>query len=144
MKSSSSKDVIQYMIPFIETKLNQKLTNSDINIIERAYPDIVSRSKNLIECADLLEMYYKPDSYDASIINREIYDKLKTYILNINFESSKAIKEDLLKFSEENQYSINDITNLLRIIITGKEQCPSTYSMIYAIGIDNIIKKFNL
>jgi len=144
MKSSNSKDIIQYMIPFVETKLNQKLLDSDINIIERAYSDIVSRSKSLIECADLLEMYYKPDSYDASIINREIYDKLKTYILNINFESSKTIKEDLVKFSDENQYPINDITNLLRIIITGKEQCPSTYSMIYAIGIDNIITKFNL
>ena len=141
MKSSNPKDVIQYMIPFVETKLNQKLTNSDINIIERAYPDVVSRSKNLVECADLLEMYYKPDPYDSSTINKEIYDKLKTYISKINFESSKTIKEDLLKFSDENQYSINDITNTLRIIITGKEQCPSTYNMMYAIGIDNIIKK---
>ena len=144
MKSSNLKDVIQYMIPFVETKLNQKLIDSDISIIERAYIDVVSRSKNLVECADLLEMYYKPDSYDSSTINREIYDKLKTYISNINFDSSKAIKEDLLKFSEENQYSINDITNILRIIITGKEQCPSTYSMMYAIGMNNIIKKFNL
>ena len=65
MKSSNIKDVIQYMIPFVETKLNQKLTDSDINIIERSYSDVVSRSKSLIECADLLEMYYKPDSYDA-------------------------------------------------------------------------------
>jgi glutamyl-tRNA synthetase len=144
MKSSKPKDIIQYMMPFVETKLNQKLSIDDINVIERAYPDVVSRSKSLIECADLLEMYYKPDPYDSSIINREIYDKLKSYILKINFESSKTIKEDLVKFAEENQYLINDITNILRIVITGKEQCPSTYNIMYAISKENTINRFNL
>jgi glutamyl/glutaminyl-tRNA synthetase len=144
MKSSKPKDIIQYMMPFVETKLNQKLSIDDINIIERAYPDVVSRSKSLIECADLLEMYYKPDPYDSSTINREIYDKLKTCISKINFESSKTIKEDLVKFAEENQYLINDITNILRIVITGKEQCPSTYNIMYAISKENTINRFNL
>jgi glutamyl-tRNA synthetase len=144
MKSSNPKDIIQYMIPFVETKLNHKLLIDDISVIERAYSDVVSRSKSLIECADLLEMYYKPDLYDSTIINREIYDKLKSYISKINFESSKTIKEDLLKFAEENQYQINDITNILRIIITGKEQCPSTYNIMYAISKENTINRFNL
>jgi glutamyl-tRNA synthetase len=144
MKSSNTKEVIQYMVPFIERKLNKKLDDLDINVVERAFPDIVSRSKSLVECADLLEMYFKPDLYDKSQLNLEIYDKLKTYIFNINFESNKTIKEDIVKFSEENNYPINDIVNILRIVITGKEQCPSTYSIMFAIGKDNTNDRFNL
>ena len=144
MKSSNIKEVIQYMVPFIEKKLNKKLDELDINVVERAFPDIVSRSKSLVECADLLEMYFRPDLYDKSQLNLDIYTKLKTYISNINFESNKTIKEDIIKFSEENNYLINDITNLLRIVITGKEQCPSTYSIMFAIGKKNTNDRFNL
>ena len=144
MKSSNPKDVIQYMMPFVVNKLGNILMQSEVDIISRAYPDIISRCKNLVECADLLEMYFKPDPYDASTINREIYDKLKDYIHIINFESSKTIKQDLLRFSEETKYPINDITNLLRIIVTGKDSCPSTYNILYSIGKDNCILRFNL
>jgi glutamyl-tRNA synthetase len=141
MKLSKPTDVIQYMIPFIETKLNKILNESDIDIIQRAYPDIISRSKNLIECADLLEMYYKPDSYDLSTINNELYNKLKNYIGTVNFESNKTIKEDLIKLSENN-YPINDVVNLLRIVITGKESCPPIYNILYALGRENTVRKF--
>ena len=62
----------------------------------------------------------------------------------INFESNKTIKDDLVKFATENEFAINDITNILRTIITGKENCPSTYSIMYAVGKDITISKFIL
>jgi glutamyl-tRNA synthetase len=144
MKTTNQSSVIEQMIPFVETKLKKQLLSSDADVIKRAYLDVVSRSKNLVECADLLEMYFSPDPYDLSTINRDIYDKLKSYIMEINYESNKSIKEDLIKFSTNENFQINDVVNMLRILITGKESCPSIYNILFAIGKDHANLRFNL
>ena len=142
MKTMNLKEVIEQMIPFVESKLDRKLSEDDIKIIYRSYPDIVSRCKNFVECAEYLVMYFKGDEYDVKTLNMEIYNKLKDEIEKINFESSKTIKEDVLKFATENNYNTNDIANVIRIIVTGKENCPSSYNMLYSIGKENAIKRF--
>ena len=144
MKKSPKPFIIEQLTPFLEQKLERLSTPEDINVIDRAYPDIISRGKSLVDCAEFALLYFTTDPYDKSSINLTIYDKLKTFILTINFESNKTIKDDLVKFATENEFAINDITNILRTIITGKENCPSTYSIMYALGKDNTISKFNL
>jgi len=144
MKTRIPKDIIPYMIPFLETKILRKLNDNDISIIEKAYPDIVSRAKSLIECADLLEMYFKGDPFNAELINKEHYNQLKAFLPSINFETNKTIKTDIIKFSEDNKLVINDLVNMLRIVITGKESCPSIYNILYSLGKENSILRFNL
>jgi glutamyl-tRNA synthetase len=144
MKKSPKPFIIEQLTPFLEQKLERLTTPEDINVIERAYPDIISRGKSLVECAEFALLYFQTDQYDKSTINMTIYDKLNVIIHSVNFESNKTIKDDLVKFATNNEYAINDITNLLRTIITGKENCPSTYSIMYALGKKNTIFKFNL
>ena len=144
MKSLDNKYVIKHMIPFLESKLNRSINNNDIITMEKSYLDIVSRCKNMIECAELWKMYFYPDPYDKNSINQEICNNLKEIIGLINYDSYDTIKNDFIKFAENNNYNINDIVNMLRIIITGKEICPSMYKIIYAIGKDETIKRFYL
>jgi len=144
MKKSPQSFIIEQLTPFLEQKLERPSTPEDITTIQRAYSDIISRGKSLVECAEFSLLYFKTDAYDKSTINITIYDNLKSFIQSVNFESNKTIKDDLVKFATENQYAINDITNILRTIITGKENCPSTYSIMYAVGKNVTISKFNL
>jgi glutamyl-tRNA synthetase len=144
MKKSPQSFIIEQLTPFLEQKLERPSTPEDITTIQRAYSDIISRGKSLVECAEFALLYFKTDAYDKSTINITIYDNLKSFIQSVNFESNKTIKDDLVKFATENQYAINDITNILRTIITGKENCPSTYSIMYAVGKEVTISKFNL
>jgi hypothetical protein len=144
MKKSPQSFIIEQLTPFLEQKLERPSIPEDILTIERAYSDIISRGKSLVECAEFALLYFKTDPYDKSTINITIYDNLKSFIQSVNFESNKTIKDDLVKFANDNQYTINDITNILRTIITGKENCPSTYSIMYAVGKDITIAKFNL
>jgi glutamyl-tRNA synthetase len=144
MKKSPQGFIIEQLTPFLEQKLERPTTQEDIKIIERAYSDIISRGKSLVECAEFALLYFKTDPYDKSTINMTIYTKLKSMIETVNFESNKTIKDDLVKFATENEFAINDITNILRTIVTGKENCPSTYSILYAVGKDVTISKFNL
>jgi glutamyl-tRNA synthetase len=144
MKKLPKSFVIEQLIPFLEQKLERPTTPEDIATIDRAYPDIISRGKSLIECAEFALLYFKTDPYDKSTINMTIYDKLKTFIETVNFESNKTIKDDFIKFATDNEFASNDITNILRTIVTGKENCPSTYSILYAVGKDYTISKFIL
>ena len=132
-------------MPFAEKKLNRKLSQQDINIIDRAYPDIVSRNKNMIDCAEYIEMYFNEPSYDIKTFNSmtlDIYNKLKQYTDKINYISVDTIKSDIVKFMTENNFQPSEIAKLLRIIITGKDGAPNSYNLIYSIGKDIFIKKF--
>jgi glutamyl-tRNA synthetase len=120
MKKSPKPFIIEQLTPFLEQKLERPITPEDIAIIDRAYPDIISRGKSLIECAEFALLYFKTDPYDKSTINMTIYNKLKTFIETVNFESNKTIKDDFVKFATDNEFASNDITNILRTIVTGK------------------------
>jgi len=145
LKSSDKKDIINHLIPFVESKLQCKLSDDDIHLIERAYPDVISRNKSLIDCSEYLEMYFKEATYDIKTfndLNLDIYNKLKLYADKINYDSINTIKTDVMKFMEENKFNASDIAIFLRTIITGKEGAPNSYNLIYSIGKDNFIKRF--
>jgi len=140
----SKETVIPLIIPFLHD-LIPDVSVIDQSVIERAYLDIVSRSKTLIDCANLLVMYYKPDKY---VVPKE-QQKLLVYLQRVaplfNYTSAITIKETIMENMPEALTSsstltltltltLTDINILLRNILTGKENCPSTYNILYALG----------
>lgn len=131
-----------FLIPFTQKKMDCVLTDDQIGVMKRAYPDIISRSKNLMDCADLLKIYLVPDAFDISIIDYSIFIKLKDTIDSIDFQSSASIKNDLVKFANDCKYAIRDVMNLLRVIMTGKDACPPIHNVLYALGKMNTVLRF--
>ena len=139
--------VFTQMMPFIENKIKKKLNDEEKHMLINAYDDITSRSKNMLECSELATLYFYPDAYDKNTVNKEVLHKINS--IDIDYTSSVTIKNSILEFckkkiietdiASDNTETIN-ILNTLRIILTGRDNSPNIYNIMFCIG-ENETKK---
>jgi glutamyl-tRNA synthetase len=137
-KKLDKKYVLAQMIPFIENKINVKLNDEQLLMLTNAYDDITSRSKNLIECSELTTLYFYPDVFDINLVDKEILEKIS--LINIDYSSPLTIKKSLVDYCEKlvidinNNFDLVSILNTLRIVLTGRDNCPNIYNIMFCIG----------
>jgi len=137
--------VFEQMIPFIENKINIRLNDENKVMLLNAYDDITSRTKNLIECSELSTLYFYPDAFDKNTIDKEILEKI--ILMGIDYSSPATIKHSISEFCKKIIIGINTepntnidnieltkILNTLRIILTGRDNCPNIYNIMFCIG----------
>jgi len=141
----SDKKYLSNMIPFIIDKLKlpyKNISQSQYEILLKAYDDIVSRCKNFTECADLATLYFYPDDYDKTNINKEILSKLQ--ILDIDCTSYDTINNTITEFIKNNNFKRGDVLGLLRIVLSGRQNSPNVFNIMYCIGKNEVINRIKL
>ena len=120
-------------IPFI-----QKIYQGEIklDVLDRAYQDIASRSKTLVEFADISMMYlthHKIDYHGDLVMLSKFVELFVTHEFN-GFELSE-IKSFLQEFITNDTYTNDAVYSMLRLCLTGLENTPNVCNIMYALGV---------
>jgi hypothetical protein len=119
-------------IPFI-----QKIYQGEIklDVLDRAYQDIASRSKTLVEFAEISMMYLTHHKIDyhgdllmlSKFVELFVTQQFDTFDLN-------EIKTFLQEFIISNSYTNESVYSMLRLCLTGLENTPNVCNIMYALG----------
>lgn len=128
------------MIPFLIKILPDEyknITSDTLIMLTKAYDEIVSRCKNLKECAELATLYFYPDRYDP--VDKSIVEKIQK--IDIDYSTCDTISSTLVQFISDNKYKKGDVFNLLRNVLTGKKNSPNIFGIMYCIGKNEVQKR---
>lgn len=161
----SDKKYLLEAIPFIQknyhgknlcliTDFNHSETNAlksiscqngeiSVDTLDKAYSDIASRSKTLVEFADISMMYLLHNKIDYQC-NSEMLSKFIESFRAQQFNSFDLteIKTFLQGFIVNNCYSNEDVYSMLRLCLTGLENTPNVCNIMYALGYQKCLERF--
>lgn len=149
-----SKSAVQFDINFLNI-INQQVIKSDkkylseaiifiqkiyqgeikVDVLDKAYSDIASRSKTLVEFANLSMMYLTHNKIDYTGDKEmllKFVELFKTQQFN-NFDLAE-IKTFLHGFISNNSYTNDTVYSMLRLCLTGLENTPNVCNIMYALG----------
>jgi glutamyl-tRNA synthetase len=128
----SDKKYLLEAIPFIQKNYQGEIK---LDVLDRAYQDIASRSKTLVDFANLSMMYLthnKTDfNFDQCMLNK-IIESFKSHQFE-NYDLNE-IKTFLQEFINLNQYTNENVYTMLRLCLTGLENTPNVCNIMYALG----------
>jgi len=136
----SDKKYLFESLPFIN-----KIFTGVVNtyVLLKAYQDIASRSKTLVEFAEISLMYLTHIKID---LNSRV-DKLMIQNFVQNFENFNdefeldKIKSFSIKFISDNNYSNDSVYTMLRLCLTGLENSPNVFNIMYALGYSECLNR---
>lgn len=131
-------------VPFIKRYCDKNTIKMDV--LQRAYSDIASRSKTLVEFANLSMMYLTHDKNNKDErIDRQMVTKFVEHLRSETFLSfdCKEIKTTLQKFISQNNYTSEQIYVTLRLVFTGLDNTPTVPNIMYALGYNECCERLN-
>lgn len=128
----SDKKYLLEAIPFI-----QKIYQGEIklDVLDKAYQDISSRSKTLIEFADISMMYLLHNKIEFNCSKdmlTKFIEQFKSHQF-VEFDVNE-IKLFLQKFISLGCYENEEVYTMLRLCLTGLENTPNVCNIMYALG----------
>lgn len=158
-----SKSPVQFDINFLNI-LNQQIIKSDkkylfdaipfikkifdgqikIDVLEKAYQDISSRSKTLVDFANMSIMYLTHNKVQLNlesdkIIIKKFIEVLTNFTGNFELDDIKLL---LSQFIFDNNYTNETVYSTLRLCLTGLENTPNVSNIIFALGKIESLNRF--
>jgi glutamyl-tRNA synthetase len=128
-------------IPFIQEVFHNEIK---MDVLERAYPDIASRSRTLKEFTDLSLMYLTHIKLESTgctnCLDKLMLQNLHTLLQTIDF-NIQDLKNGLAQFVNQNGYTNDVVYSNLRLSITGLESCPNICNIMIALGKDETLNR---
>lgn len=140
----SDKHFIASLICDELCKTFEDLIDVSIILSQYAYTDIVSRSKNIIECANLASIYYKSEFDPSKHTDLDISLFLHLAKITLcDYTSLDSLKKSIGSYIKDNKLVPKQIFDGLRIILTGRDNCPPLYNLMMAIGNEEVARRIN-
>jgi glutamyl-tRNA synthetase len=139
----SNRNHLSDAIPFIQNVFHDEIK---IDVLEKAYPDIASRSRTLKEFADLSLMYLTHIKLECTsgtnCIDKVMLQKLYCVLQTIDF-NTHDLKTRLTKFVSDNGNTNEEVYSNLRLSVTGLESCPNICTIMIALGKDETLNRIS-
>ena len=134
----SNKSYLSDSLPFIANIFGNDIK---MDVLDRAYDDIASRSKTLVDFANLSLMYLDHNKTNDPRINSYMMVDLANILENYKFPTYdiQSIKKVLQDFVKANGY-VNDVVfSSIRLALTGLDNTPNVCGIMWAIGLTECV-----
>ncbi len=152
MRELSNEELAEKAIPYIEKKVQRKLSDAEIQLIIKAMSGVKSRAKTLIELADAVLFYIaaKPiilNEKAQEIVSADDAKKVLQDIINI-FENTEPfdaseIEAAIKSYAEESNLKLGNVMQPIRAAVTGSTQSPSMFEVMEILGKSETISRIN-
>ncbi len=132
----------QYLINYMESFLEKKLTDEKKQILNKGLNGLKSRAKTIVELVKYAEFYLYDEPIDITdeakdIIkgsDKALFRKLQSILKSIDSWTESEIKNVLKKFLKDHDIKLGEIGPVLRAALTGNINAPSIFEVMYALG----------
>jgi len=133
--------------PFLKEKLGRDLSDSEIELLEKALPDIKPRVHTLRDIADTALFYFQrktPDEKAQKLLTSEAKNRLQELIKRIESLSDfspETIERQFRAYAEEKGIKLGAVAQPLRAALTGSSVSPPIFTAAALMGRDETLSR---
>jgi len=136
------------LVKLIKENINIKIDEISFINIKKALKSIKERSKSIKDLISLAKLYIigfdiEIDEDNVNIAKKDklILEEVINQIQKLDNIDSDIIKKIVQNIADKNEVKLQDIISPIRILMTGKQNSPSIFEMIFILGKDETIRR---
>ncbi|MDD3370678.1 MAG: glutamate--tRNA ligase [Alphaproteobacteria bacterium] len=149
IREMPDNELAKLAVPFVEKKLGKKLAPANVDLLEKAMPDLKPRASTLLDIADMSAFYFHEGAFDfdakaQKIMTPEAGDALKELAARMEGMddfSGSALEEIFRAYAEAKGVKLGAVAQPLRVALSGSTVSPPIFHVADLLGKTETLKR---